>query len=198
MKQAIAGVIPAEVQEGTIMVVWPSIGAFALGRWIGTWLAIRWPDIYFIRLGVLLAPIAIPFALVLYFYRLMPSFFGLPLHGTFYKLTNRRVLELRNELAFRRDERDGIAKPRFLFGVETKSVQLDRFDAIDIVRRPGQPWYDAGDLVFRDGATETFLLDCVSRHEAFRHNCLKARMAYVGVKAIRQQQASSEPVPQPA
>jgi hypothetical protein len=92
------------------------------------------------------------------------------------------VVEQRNEFAVR----DGW--PRFLFGREMKSVQLDRFDSIDIHRRPGQHWYDAGDLIFREGATETFRLDGVSRPEAFRQVCMKAHMAYAGVKRIRERQ----------
>jgi hypothetical protein len=184
MKQAIFGVTPAETKEGTIMVVFPSIAAYGLGRWMGKLLAIRWPDKAFLRLGVLLAPALIPFGLALYFYRLAPSFLGIPIHGKFYKLTNRRVLELRNEINFQKDE-GGRARLRFLYGVETKWVPLDRFDSIEVLRRPGQEWYDAGDLVFREGTTETFRLEGVSRPEGFRHNCLKAHYAYVGVKQAR-------------
>ncbi len=184
VKQAIAGVNPAEREETTIMIVWPSIAAYAAGRLIGRVLNIKWPDVLFVRLGVLLAPPLIPIALALYFYRLAPSFFGLPVHGKFYKLSNRRVLELRNE--FTTVE----GRLRFVFGAEQKSVSLDRFDAIDVVVRPGQAWYAAGDLVFRDGATETFRLEGVSRPEAFRQACLKARAAYVGVKKIREREAA--------
>jgi len=41
---------------------------------------------------------------------------------------------------------------------------------------------NAGDLIFRLGATETFRLEAVSRPEAFRQVCLKSHRAYVGVK----------------
>jgi hypothetical protein len=188
MKQAIFGVTPAETQEGTIMIVWPSIAAYGLGRWMGSLMEIRWPDKAFFRLGNLLAPLLIPFGLALYFYRLVPSILGLPVHGKFYKLTNRRVLELRNEINFRRNEA-GRSRLRFLYAAETKWVPLDRFDSIEIVRRPGQLWYDAGDLVFSEGTTETFRLEGVSRPESFRHNCLKAHLAYVGVKQARAREA---------
>src|SRR5690606_35925213 len=103
---------------------------------------------------------------------------------------NRRVLELRNEINFQRDE-SGRTRLRFLYGVETKSVPLDRFDTVEIVRRPGQEWYDAGDLIFRDGNRETFRLDGVSRPEGFRQNCLKAHFAYVGVKKARAQELAA-------
>jgi hypothetical protein len=180
MKQAIAGVSPATSHETTIMVVWPSIAKYWLGRVLGSVLAILAPDVYVFRLGVILAPLLIPFALLLYFYRLLPSFFGLPIHGSTYKLTNRRIIEQRAEVGWW----------KFRFDVEVKSVQLDRFNTIEIVRRPGQVWYDAGDFIFRDGATETFRLDGVSRPEAFRQACLKAHMAYVGVKKIRERQTA--------
>ncbi len=188
MKQPIAGVRPAVVEEATIMIKWPSTGAYVLGRWMGRCLKIRWPDIYFLRLGVLLAPFFVPLALALYFYRLVPSFFGLPFHGKFYKLMNRRVIELRNEIRWEN------GRLRFVYGAETKSVQLDRFDAIIIQRRPGHEWFDCGDLVFLLGQTETFRLDAVSRPESFRHTCLKARLAYVGVKTALEKQTESASV----
>ena len=185
MRQPIPGVTPAQVAETTIMIVWPSTGRYALGRFMGRLLKIRWPDIYFIRLGVFLAPFFIPLAIALYFYRLVPSFFGIPFHGRFYKLTNRRVMELRNEVRWEN------GRLRFVYGAETKSVHLDRFDSIEIVRRPGHEWFDCGDLVFRLGNTETFRLEAVSRPESFRHTCLKAHMAYVGVQRVMAQQAVS-------
>jgi hypothetical protein len=85
-----------------------------------------------------------------------------------YRLTNRRVCIER-----------GIT-PR----VE-QYVDLDRFDAIDLVVQPGQEWYDCGDLVFRRGAIETLRLPGVSRPEPFRQTCLKVRQSYVGVAAAR-------------
>lgn len=177
MKQAIAGVAPAEIEEVTVMVVWPSIAKYALGRFMGT--LFGWDlGFYVIRAGNLCALAGIPFALALYFYRLSPSFFGSPFHGSFYKLTNRRVLELRNEIGFSGRS----ALPRFKFGAEVKSVELDRFDAIEIERKAGHDWYDAGDLVFTLDGVETFRLEAVSRPESFRSTCLKSHASYVGVK----------------
>jgi hypothetical protein len=48
--------------------------------------------------------------------------------------------------------------------------------------RPGQEWYQAGDLIFRKGAVETLRLEGVSRPETFKRTCLKARMGYVGAR----------------
>jgi hypothetical protein len=71
------------------------------------------------------------------------------------------------------------------FGAEIKSVSLDRFDAIDIVVEPGQAWYKAGDLVFRQGAVETFRIWGVPRPETFRQTILKANMSFVGVQKAK-------------
>ena len=177
MKQAIAGVSPSEVSEVNVMEVWPSIAKFTLGRLMGQLFDIK-AGIYIFRVGNLFALLGIPFALALYFYRLAPSLFGAALHGGFYRLTNRRVIVLRNEIKF-----SGPAiLPKFIFGAEVKSVELDRFDSIDIEQLPGHQWYEAGDLVFRRGGVETFRLEAVSRPESFRHTCLKSHASYVGVK----------------
>jgi hypothetical protein len=185
MKQAIAGVAPADMQEVTVMTVYPSIARYGLGRMLGRAYSI---DIgpAFLTVGNLIALLSIPLAMALYFFRLKPSFFGTSLHGVFFTLTNRRVVERRNEVHFR----SGLIFLNFRFGVETKSVALDRFDSIEIIRRPGQSWFDAGDMIFRLGTTETFRLEGVSRPAAFRATCLKSQMSYVGVQdALKRQLA---------
>jgi hypothetical protein len=82
-----------------------------------------------------------------------------------YRLTNRRVI-IERGLAAR----------------EEQYVDLDRFDAIDVVVLPGQEWYPAGDLIFRRGTVETFRLRGVMRPETFRQTCMKAHQAFVGVR----------------
>jgi len=159
MDQAISGVSPASVQETTIMTVWPSNAMFGLGRVLGGLYAIRFPDVYIFRLGNLIALASIPIALVLFFMRVAPFI------GQRYTLTNRRVVVFKGLLV-----------------EEERSVALDRFDKVEIDVLPGQAWYDAGDLIFRLGNTETFRLAGVSRPEAFRSQIIKAHMAYVGVK----------------
>ena len=160
--QPIAGVTPAEIREATIMIVWPSVAMFGPGRALGKLYSIRWPDVYFFRLGSLFALLAIPLSLVLFFLRIAPGV------GLRYRLTNRRIVVERGITA-----------------VEEKSIDLDRFDSIDVEVLSGQQWYDAGDLVFRQGTVETFRLAGVSRPEAFRQTCLKAHLAHVGVKKSR-------------
>jgi hypothetical protein len=169
MRQAIAGVTPSTVAERTVMVVWPSIAAYPSGRWLGGLYSIK-TGVFVFTLGNFLALASIPHALFLYAYRLLT--------GKCYRLTNRRVIELGTRL------QGGSVK----IGHEVKSVELDRFDSIDVVVRPGQEWFHAGDLVFKLGHVETFRLEGVSRPETFRQTCLKSHLAYKGVKQALQRQ----------
>lgn len=158
MTSSIAGVAPAEEKEVTVMSVWPSNALYPSGRWLGSMYAIEvgvWP----LTVGNIIALASIPHALLLFFWRLLPGV------GTCYRLTNRRVIEERG-----------------LMRVPFKSIELDRFDSIEIEVTPGQVWYTAGNLIFKQGAAETFRLEGVSRPEAFRSQCIKSHMAYVGVK----------------
>ena len=158
----IAGVVPSEFRETTVMTVWPSVAMYPLGKALGAMYAIRWPDVYFFRFGNLIALLSIPIALVLYFMRIAPGI------GTRYRLTNRRIIVERG-----------------LTSATDKALDLDRFDSITIDVQPGQAWYDAGDLIFRLGNIETFRLEGVSRPEAFRETCLKSHIAHTSVKKFR-------------
>lgn len=157
----IAGVSPAELSETTVMTVWPSNAYFTVGQILGQAYDWKFPDVYFFRIGRLVALASIPVALVLFFMRILPFI------GIRYRLTNRRVIVEQG-----------------IMGKEVKSVELDRYDNIDVLVRPGQSWYDAGDLIFKMGNTETFRLEGVSRPDAFRSTCIKAQMGYAGVKKI--------------
>lgn len=176
MSQPIAGVAPSQVREVTVMTVWPSLCATGFGRLCGRVFA--W-DVGFrifgvpITVGRFAALASIPFMLALYFLMRLPRFpFVLAgIKNPFcwhYRLTNRRVVM---ENPFRRGE--------------IKSVALDRFDSIEVVVRPGQAWYKAGDLVFRLGQTETFRIAGVPRPETFRQTCIKAHQSFVGVAQAR-------------
>lgn len=160
-KQAIAGVSPAQVSEANIMTIWPSICAYPSGQFLGKLYGIKFPNLNrALRVGNLIALASIPHALFLYFYKLLPRV------GMRYSLTNRRVVV-----------EAGIE------GSEKASVDLDNFDEITIEVQPGQEWFQAGDLIFVNGQREVFRLSGVSRPEAFRSQCLKAHMAYVGIRA---------------
>ena len=177
MAQAIAGVVPDTEKEVTVMTIWPSIAATAYGRWWGRRYANQVGITLFgvpITIGRLVALLSIPFILPVYFHMVVPKLPGIVFgfHNPScrrYRLTNRRVVV---EQAFG--------------GGEQQSVSLDRFDAIDIDVLPGQEWYPAGDLVFRNGQTETFRLAGVTRPEAFRATCLKAHDGFVGVQQARE------------
>lgn len=241
MKQAIAGVSPSNAQEVTVMHVFPSIARYFSGRMLGQLYSID-VGVSVLTVGNLVALASIPHALALYFYRLLPSIFGFPWHGSSYKLTNRRVIELRNEVNFGIGPRwiriaagvkfiligavafcllqqfligwtwpastiqwvatavcgllvigglvpllaealgEPIPTPCIRFDAEVKSIELDRFDTIEIDCKPGQAWFAAGDLVFKRGDLETFRLEGVSRPESFRQTCFKSHMSFVGVK----------------
>lgn len=159
MKQAIAGVAPAESAEVVVMVVWPSIARFSSGRLLGMLFGIRWPDVYIFRLGNLFVLPSIPIALLLYFWRLMPGI------GRRYALTNRRVVV-----------------QTAITAIDLAAIELDGFDSIEIDVLPGQAWFNVGDLNFRRDGKEVFRLAGVSWPEGFRQNCLKSHLAYVGVR----------------
>lgn len=140
------------------MVEWPTIAATGLGRFLGRLYGIQ-AGFGMFRLGRLFMGLTIPVALLLYFAMLAPW------SVRRYRLTNRRLI-IESGPRFRVDQ----------------YVDLDRFDAIDIVVRPGQEWYPAGDLVFRLGQIETLRLAGIGRPDVFRAVCLKANQAYVGVR----------------
>lgn len=140
------------------MTVWPTIAATGLGRFLGRLYAIRL-GIGWLTLGKIIALLSIPVAMPLFFAMLLPPM------ARRYRLTNRRV-----------------AIEKGLRGAAERWVELSRFDAIDVIVRPGQAWYPAGDLVFRNGQVETFRLVGVSRPETFKRTCLKARQGYVSVQ----------------
>lgn len=176
MSQPIAGVAPSQVREVTNMTVWPSLCAMGFGRFWGRLYSLPFGFRLFgvpLTVGRLMTLASIPFMVALYFLMRLPRFPGV-LIGIKnpwcwqYRLTNRRLI---------------VENP--FGGGEIKSVSLDRFDAIDIDVQPGQAWFKAGDLVFRQGQTETFRIWGVPRPETFRQTCLKAQQSFVGVQQAR-------------
>lgn len=167
MKQAIAGVAPPELGEVTVMTVWPSVASFGFGRFLGRLFAIQ-AGFGIFRIGRLMALAALPIGPLVYFTPRMPGMVRR------YRLSNRRVAVLRG-----------------IHPHVERFVDLDRFDSIEVLVRPGQDWYHAGDLIFRNGALETFRLAGVPRPETFRQTCLKARMSYAGVRKAREFQTTN-------
>src|SRR5262249_48203060 len=176
MTQPIAGVAPSQLKEVTVMTVWPSLSATTAGRIWGRLYSIPFGIRIFgvpITVGRMFALASIPFMVALYFLMRLPRFPGVVIGIKNpwcwqYRLTNRRLI---------------MENP---FGAELKSITLDRFDAIDVVVEPGQDWYHAGDLAFRQGKVETFRIWGVPRPETLRQTCLKAQMSFMGVKKARE------------
>jgi len=175
MKQAIAGLTPADVEEVAVVTAWPSIAAYRFGRFLGSLCGIQFPGVYIFRLGNLFALISILPAIFLYFYKLFPRV------GTRYCLTNRRIVVQKGMRAM--DDR--------AIELDDRAIKLDEFDSIEVDVLPGQQWFHAGDLVFMRDSAEVFRLQGVSRPAALRQSCMKSRMAFVGVKETIEQQAAS-------
>ena len=157
--QTTAGESAPVAREVTVMTVFPTLGAYPAGRLMGRLCGIRAGFGSFFTLGKLFALLLIPLALPLFAFSLLPGVIRR------YRLTNRRVVVQKG-----------------LQSIDERWVDFDRFDAIDVVVLPGQEWFPAGDLVFRNGQIETFRLAGVSRPETFRHTCLAARRGYLGAR----------------
>lgn len=160
-RSAISGVTAPSVAEATVMTVYPSVASTTLGQTLGRLYRIK-SGVGPVSIGRLSLLATIPLGLMLYLS------LRLPWAIRRYRLTNRRVCIERG------------VNPQ----VE-QYVDLDRFDAIDVVVAPGQEWYAAGDLIFRRGQIETLRLPGVSRPESFRQTCLKVRQSYVSVQALQ-------------
>ncbi len=167
MTQPIAGVTPAELTEVPCKVVWPTIGATALGRLVGRLASIRlgWGE--FFTLGKLLAVATLPLSLAVYGWQLTP--YGCRR----YMLTNRRIIVRKG-----------------LMAVDQRWISFDDFDTIDIEVLPGQQWLHAGDLVCRHGDVEVLRLAGVPRPEALRQVCLNMRTALLSVRGVVESQAA--------
>ena len=165
-KQAIAGVAPPEAGEVTSMTIWPSICAFQAGCWVGR-LSGNQTGVGFFTLGKLLAVATIPVSLVLFAWRLLPFVCRR------YTLTNRRIIIQKG-----------------LSALDEQSVDLDRFDSIEVRVRAGQQFFHAGDLLLKHDGKDVLCLAGVSRPEVFREVCLNARMALVSVREVLQREAA--------
>jgi hypothetical protein len=170
MPQPIAGVAPSQIDEVTVMTVWPSLAATAFGRFWGRLYAWDYGPRLLgvpVTVGRLLALASSPLMAAAYF------LMRLPWWSWQYRLTNRRLVV---ESPYGQGE----------FG----SIALDQFDAIVVDVRSGQRWYKAGDLVFRRDGAEVFRIWGVQRPETFRQTCLKAHVSYLGVQQAREMGAA--------
>ncbi len=180
MNPPIAGVSPPQVQEDTVMTVFPSIASTGIGRFLGRLYLISWGR-GVITVGHLIALLSIPLAASLVLCRFLHGFLTdircMKLGDFFLALIPNSLIIRRYTLTNQR-----VIVQRGLRAVDESWVELDRFDSIEVEVLPGQEWFPAGNLLFRRGPIETFRLDGVSRPETFRQTCLKVRMAYLGAK----------------
>ena len=168
MTQANSDTAPPQQPEVTAMVVWPTIGATALGRWVGRMCGVKIGFGGFFTLGKLFALATIPVSLAVFAWQLMP------LVCRRYRLTDRRIIVQKG-----------------LGAIDGRAIGLDEFDAIDVEVLPGQQWLHAGELLFKREGTEVFRLSGVSRAEVFGRICLEVRAALISVGEVVQRQAAS-------
>lgn len=131
-------------------------------------------------LGRLAALVTFPLAILVYFlptYRLKR-----------YTITTRRVLIQKG------------LRPR-----PVRDMALEQIDEVQVVQRPGQEYFRAGDVQLLEGGQVKLELPGVQAPENLRHNILEARNAYALVMRSRRaeealhKQAAEEPEgPQPA
>ena len=155
--QAISGVSTGAETE--VMTIWPSIAADGLlggvSRQMGRLMnSIPIPVIGRLRIShVMFAPLAIGLAL--------PIYFLTKIFGQKYRITNKAVQSWSN-----------IGQRRFA------SVSLLDIDAIEVDYAPGLDYYNAGDLILRDGKGKPLgRFAGVVRPEVFRANIIKTRDA---------------------
>jgi hypothetical protein len=165
MHEPIAGVMPSDLEEVTCKVVWPTIGATQIGRFVGMLCDIR-IGVWFLTVGNLLALATIPVSVAVFFWQLMPFI------ARRYALTNRRIIIRRG-----------------LRPVDERWIGLDEFDAIEVQALAGQRWLHCGEVIFKRGGQEVFRLSGVSRPEIFRHVCLTSQDALVSVRNVLREQA---------
>jgi len=153
------------VDEQVVKVVWPSIAAWPLGRWIGrVWggALARGPVVAFFA-GFFLAPLA---ALV-YFWRLRPK------RCRRYLVTNGRILVL-----------EGI------LGRVVEEAAWSQITRIEIVTLPGQAALRAGDVHIYEGDRIVLRLPGVSLVENFVRVCRRTQQACLMVASIQKRRAS--------
>lgn len=150
--------------ERLIKTFWPSIGAFALGKWIGKmWeKALRRGWVVRLAAGLVLAPLA----MITYLWRIRPS--GMRR----YMITDRRVVILRG-----------------LIPKQETGISWEEVDRIEAQPQPGQDVFRAADVVFFREDRPVLILPGVSLAENFVRICRRTRQAYLEVQAVRRRAA---------
>lgn len=151
--------------ERLIKVVWPSIGAFALGRWVGrVWGgSLRFGPVIGCVVGLVLSPIA---ALV-YLYRVRPR------RCRWYVVTDQRILML-----------EGVV------GRVLAEVPWERVERIEVQLLPGQAALRAGNVLVYAGDDGVVHLPGVPLPENFVRVCRRTQQARQAIKALGERTAA--------
>lgn len=133
-------------EERWVFIIWPSLGMFRLGRWIGRLVGVQIGWRPFFTVGNLLALLLIPLAVILYLAKYYPSVYRR------YRITNRRILV---ERGYHR--------------LVEKAIDFRDFDRVEVEYQPGYRSLRCGDLVFYRDQKEVFRLAAVPQPEAYCH-----------------------------
>lgn len=145
--------------EWVIKVAWPSIGAFALGRWVGrVWgRSLRFGPVIGCVVGLALAPVAA----LIYLYRIRPR------RCRWYVVTNQRILTLQG-----------------VVGRVVAEVPWDRLERIEVEVLPGQAALRAGDVLVYAEENEVVRLPGVPLPENFVRVCRRTHQAWQAIKSL--------------
>lgn len=157
--QAVSGVWPIELGEAHIHQTLPSISSSGLGRFLGSIYGLPFP------IGLILHMISLPVPILLSIMLFLFRGFRR------YVITSTRVCV-----------RHGFR------GSDSQEVMLSELEDVRLVARAGQAFYGAADLELVVGGRVALTLAGVPRAEAFLHNILESRDAFVQVQACREQQ----------
>ena len=155
--QAISGVSAGN--ENILTTIYPSLGAWRIGQWIGSLMNVIPVKLLGIRLSNLLfAPAAIPVVL--------PLYFAQKVVGNRYELTN-----------------TSLSKLSAMGSGRQATVDLADIGEVVVEQLAGQEFFKAADLcILSDGGEILMRLEGIPRAEVFRQTILKARDARTKVK----------------
>jgi membrane protein YdbS with pleckstrin-like domain len=132
--------------ERPVFTIWPSLGMFRLGQWIGRAAELRWGIPPVLVLGNFLAVALLPLLVVLFLLKYAPGVIRR------YDVTSHRIAIRQG---FRRRT--------------VAAIGMLEWDRIELDSRPGHKALHCADLVFLAGQREVFRLPAVPTPETYRH-----------------------------
>ncbi len=149
------------LEERWVFTIWPSLGMFRLGRWIGRLVGVQIGWRPFFTVGNVLALLLMPLALILYLAKYYPSVYRR------YRITNRRITVERGYCRL----------------VE-ETIDFHDFDRVEVEYQPGYRSLRCGDLVFYRDQKEVFRLPAVPQPEAYCHAIRKLHFTFRAFEPI--------------